>query len=246
MWAEVIFSRDDLARLLSGALPLTIHLGAPEADHSLSLCELGDVQLVADTGLRVQCKARIHWPLLGIDVPVEVSSLTLLLIPTVEEGHDGARVVFRASVEKADFAALPALIDDRITSAINTRLAAKGAELSWNFSKALAYLAPLPSRLEPLESFAIRPAWGKVRITAEGIVYAASFHAAFVRRGDAPPFDGPTAAVAAPRATVPSPTRAGDRGTDLTARLFTAGVLALAAGFAYLGFRRAGRYRVFG
>ena len=246
MWAEVIFSLEDLTLLLAGALPLTIQLGDADADHSLSLHDLGDVGLVADSGLRLHCKARVHWPLLGIDVPVEVSSLTLLLIPTIEEGEDGDRLVFRASVEDADFAALPAVIDHRITAAINARLGAKGAELSWNFSKALAYLAPLPPLLAPLESFAVRPAWGKVRITGEAIVYAASFRSAFVRRGAPRPFDAVGATNVEPEPAAPPPAPSADRSTDLMTRVVAAGVFALAAGAAYLGFRRVRRYRSFG
>ena len=134
MWAEVIFSRDDLKGLLEQAFPLTIHLDV-ERRHSLSLSDLGEVKLVEDLGLHVVCKARIHWPLLGIDVPVNVSSLALVLIPTIEPGPDGDLLAFRASIEHADFAALPALLDDRITAAINARLSSKGSELSWNFRK---------------------------------------------------------------------------------------------------------------
>jgi hypothetical protein len=60
-------------------------------------------------------------------------------------------------------------------------------ELSWDFTTALTANAPLPALLDSLASFAIRPAWGKVRITDEAIVYAVSFHSAVVRRGESAP-----------------------------------------------------------
>jgi hypothetical protein len=235
MWAEVIFSRDDLKGLLEQAFPLTIHLDV-ERRHSLSLSDLGEVKLVEDLGLHVVCKARIHWPLLGIDVPVDVSSLALVLIPTIEPGPDGDLLAFRASIEHADFAALPALLDDRITAAINARLSSKGAELSWNFSKALTHLVHVPSRLDPLESLSIRPAWGKARITSDAIVCAVSFHSALVRRGEPPPADvllSPAAKSVAPLAIRPQSV-----GSDLATRIAATGAFALGVGIGYLLLRR--------
>jgi hypothetical protein len=249
MWAELIFSRDDLAKLLAEALPLTIHLAGDETDeHSLALSELTEVALVPDVGLRVVCKAHVRWPVLGVDVPIAVRSVTFLLLPTIGESPDGETLVFRASIEHADFAALPTVIDNGITSAINARLAAKGAELSWGFARALTYNAALPAMLDPLASFAIRPAWGKVRITDDAIVYAASFHSAVVRRGEAVPEALRAAVVASPPPLPPPPhgddrlaTRDGAAGTE--ALLVTAGAFALAAGAAFLLMRGALRAR---
>jgi hypothetical protein len=240
MWAEIIITRDDLARVLTEAFPFRVRLGDPGTDHSLSMSDLGDVRLVAGSGLRIECKAHVHWPLLGIDFPVEVSDLVLLLVPTVEGGKNGDRLVFRAVIERADFAALPTLIGEQITSAVNSSLTAKAAELSWDFSRALTYLAPLPSLLDPLASFAIRPAWGKVRVTEEGVVYAASFHSSIVRRGDPNPV-----ALAAPSFETP-PRRALSPARSLVPsnRVVAGGVLALVAGGAYLVVRRAARARL--
>jgi hypothetical protein len=242
MWAEFIFSRDDLARLVAQALPLTIHLGDAdaEADHSLGLSDLGEVTLVADVGLRVTCKAHIHWPVLGLDVPLALNALTLLLMPTIGEGADGDRLVFRASIEHADFEGFPALIDRGIAAAINAKLAAKGGELAWNFSRALTYLAPFPPLLEQLEAFAIRPAWGKVRITEEAIVYAASFHSALVRHGEFPPpvEIAPPAEQALPAAPLVSRFPSAE-GSLLASRIVTAGALAVFAGVAFFALRGA-------
>src|SRR4051812_5252728 len=102
MWVETILSRDDLAKLLAQALPLTIFLGEDrhdepaddrignqanqaqsKGDHSLTLHDLGDVSLVPDVGLRVTCKAKVSWPVLGIDVPIGLNSLTLSVLPTI-------------------------------------------------------------------------------------------------------------------------------------------------------------------
>ncbi len=189
MWAEIIIPRDDLNRLLTQALPLTISFGPPESPHSLALSDLAEVELVSGRGLRVVCKAHLTWPLLGIAVPIAVNSVKMLLLPTVGRGPSGDTLAFRILLEHADFSGLPTMIDNRITEAINTKLAEKDVELTWDFSRSLTYLAKLPAMLEPIESFAIRPAWGEVRVTEEAVVYAASFHSAFVRRGDHPPDD---------------------------------------------------------
>jgi hypothetical protein len=240
MWAEFILSRDELACLLGHALPLTIQLGEAEKEHALFLSDLGEVTLVPDLGLRVACKARVHWPLLGIDLPIEVSSLTLVLIPTIEEGVDGGALVFRASIEHADFSALPALVDARIAAAINAKLAGSGTKLSWNFSKALTQRVRISRSLEPLESFAIRPAWAKIRITSDAIVYAASFHSALVRRGESPPADD-AAVLALPAlpAGQPEASASSESSGLLSRHLLTAGAFALGAGVAFLVLRRA-------
>jgi hypothetical protein len=248
MWAEILITRDELAHALAEAFPFRVRLGDPGTDHSLSLSDLGDVRLVAGVGLRIECNARVHWPLLGLDFPVEVNDLALLLVPTVEEGKSGDRLVFRAVIERADFGGLASpfgLIGEQVVSAVNSKLAAQGAELSWDFARALTYLAPLPSLLDPLASFAIRPAWGKVRVTEEGIVYAASFHSSVVRRGDPTPV-----ALAARTFEPPRPHRALSRARSFPLssicrdRVVAGGLLALVVGGAYLVVRRAARARL--
>jgi hypothetical protein len=244
MWAEIIITRDDLARVLGEAFPFRVRLGEAGSDHFLSLTSLGDVRLVAGSGLRIECNAHVHWPLLGIDFPVEVSDLALLLVPTVEEGKNGERLVFRAVIERADFGGLAspfALIGEQVISAINSKLAADGAELAWDFTRALTFLAPLPSLLDPLVSFAIRPAWGKVRVTEEGLVYAASFHSSVVRRGEPVP-----EALTAPSFAPKPPRRALSHARSFVPsnEAVAAGVLALVAGGAYLVVRRAARARL--
>lgn len=187
MWTEILLSRNDLARLLAQAFPLTIRLGDAESDNSLALSDLGDVRLVPDLGLRVECKARVRWPVLGIELPVALNALTLMLVPSVGRGPHGDTLVFRIAIEHADFTAVPDIIDQRITKAINAKLESKDAELCWDLSRSLTLSAQLPELLEDLDAFAMRPKWAKLRVTEEAVVYAASFKAAFVRRGEQVP-----------------------------------------------------------
>jgi hypothetical protein len=187
MWAEVIVSAEDLDGLLRQAVPFSISFGHPDEIHSLALSDVAETRLVAGLGLRVVCKARISWPILGIKVPLSLNSVTLLLLPTIGRGPHGDVLTFRLSIEHADFSGIPTLIDTRITEAINAKLAEKEIELSWDFTRGMTLVARLPALLEPLDSFALRPAWGKVRITEEAVVYAVSFHMAVVRRGGESP-----------------------------------------------------------
>lgn len=187
MWTEIVLSRDDLARLLAQAFPLTIRLGDTESDNSLALTDLGEVRLVPDVGLRIECRARVRWPVLGIELPVALNALTLMLVPSVGQGPHGDTLVFRITIEHADFTAVPDIIDQRITKAINAKLESKDVELCWDLSKALTLSAQLPELLEELDAFAIRPKWAKIRVTEQAVVYAASFNSAFVRRGEQVP-----------------------------------------------------------
>ena len=239
MWAEIVFSRDDLARALQQALPLTIQLGDADVHHSLTLSDLGDVTLLPDLGLRIVCKARIHWLVLGIDPPISIKALTAVLLPAIGRGPDGDTMVFRLSIEHADFSGLPEIVDDGITAAINAKLAAKEAELCWNFSKTLTFNAPLPNLLESLTSFAAKPAWGKVRISEEAVVYAASFHSAFVRRGETVPVeisDGPYSPPA-PAPTAPPVASASPSPSVAAKSAARIGLFGLSAGLGYAALR---------
>jgi hypothetical protein len=247
MWTEIIIPREDLARLLGQAFPLTIRLGDADSDNSLALSDLKDVRLVPDRGLRVECKARVRWPVLGIEIPVALNALTLLLVPSIGRGPDGDTLVFRIVLEHADFAAVPELLDKRITSTINSKLAAKDAELSWDLSRTLTLSTPLPELLEELEAFALRPRWAKVRITDEAVVYAISFNTALVRTGSQVPAE---LALSADDELV-SPVRFSERPVTHrpTARersvksLASAGIFGIGAGAAYVALRRALRGR---
>jgi hypothetical protein len=133
------------------------------------------------------CKGRLTWPVLGIKVPVGLNSVSLLLLPEIAHSPAGDALTFRLAIEQADFSGIPAAIDAKITESINAKLAEKDVELSWGFGKALAYSARLPTLLDPLDAFVIRPAISEIRITEEAVSYGVTFHTGVVRRGEPPP-----------------------------------------------------------
>ncbi len=248
MWVEAILSRDDLTRLLGQALPLTVRLGDEADHHSLALFEPEAVTLVADRGVVVVCKARVHWPLLGIDVPIVVSSMTVELRPEIgrTDGHDA--LFFRAQLLEADLSGIPSMIDRHITRAINARLEESRDALTWDFSTTLAHAFPLPSLLEPLDRFALDVAWGKVRVTDEAVVLALSFHSKVARRGDeevlAPTPRAVPAALPPRRRAMRRAGATGAMTPEATVRMaLVAASFGLAAGAGYFALRAAIRAR---
>jgi len=182
MWVEVILSRDDLAELFGKLMPLTIHFGGK--DQYLSLSEPREVTLVPDSGLRIACKAKVRWPVLGLALPIALHSLIVLVQPQVVQTADGDILVFKLFIEHADFAGIPTAIDERITDKVNKELASRALDLSWNFARTLSRKVDLPRALRPVDALNLRLAWGKVRITDEAMVMAVSFHSKLSRSGE--------------------------------------------------------------
>jgi hypothetical protein len=188
MWVEAILSKDNVISLVGQFLPMSIHLGdSPDDGHYLELFEPRQVSLVEDLGLRMTCGARIRWPILGIDLPVTVQSVTLLLCPSIPSRPGRDKLDFRLTVEAIDFAWAPATVDDRIAEKINHELAQRHALLSWRFGEMLSHVFQLPPFLPPLNALALEVAWGEVRVTSEAAVIAVSFHSRVLRGAGEPP-----------------------------------------------------------
>ena len=188
MWVEAILSKDNVSSLVGQFLPMSIHLGEnPDDGHYLELFEPRQVSLVEDLGLRMTCGARIRWPILGIDLPVTVESVTLLLCPSIAGSAGRDELDFRLTVEGIDFAWAPATVDDRIAEKINHELAQRHALLSWRFGEMLSHVFKMPPFLPPLNAVALDVAWGEVRVTSEAAVIAVSFHSRVLRGAGDPP-----------------------------------------------------------
>jgi hypothetical protein len=178
VWLEAILSIEDLTAFVGQIAPLTISLA--DQGH-LEITDPREISLVAGVGLRLACKARLRWPVLGIDVPISLNALTLLLRPEIAKSTTGDSLLFKLEVEHADFAGLPTMIDTRITDKVNQTLIAKHVELVWNFTESLSHAFRLPASLQPLHAVALNVAWGQVRVTHEALVLAISFQAKVTR-----------------------------------------------------------------
>jgi hypothetical protein len=188
MWVEAILSKDNVISLVGQFLPMSIHLGEnPDDGHYLELFEPREVSLVEELGLRMTCGARIRWPVIGIDLPVTVESVNLLLCPSIPSPPGRDELDFSLKVEGIDFAWAPAIVDDRIADKINLELAKKHALLSWRFGETLSHVFKMPPFLPPLNAVAVKVAWGQVRVTSEAVVLAVSFHSRVLRGEEAYP-----------------------------------------------------------
>ena len=161
-------------------VPLTIRIDPDtDADQYIELTSASDLALVADQGLRMTTKARIHWPILGIAVPIKIDPLRVMIRPQIIVAPGGGDALSLAlEIEHAEFAGILALGDQPITDKINSELGK--LDLAWAFAAMpLSDQFKMPSMLEPLDSLALKVAWGKVRVTDEAIVLAISFRPRF-------------------------------------------------------------------
>jgi hypothetical protein len=202
MWLEAVVSKEDLGTLVARIVPLRVRLGQDvEADHYIELVTATNLALVADEGLRMTTQARIHWPVLGITVPIKIDPLNVMIRPCIIDTAKGEALCFTLEIEHADVAGIPAFGDRTITDKINRELAERHVEIAWAFASMLSHRFLIPPLLEPIDSLAFNVAWGKVRVTDEAMVLAISFHAEVSRRDDAATNETPTngAALALPR-----------------------------------------------
>jgi len=181
MWVEAVLLTEDLDRLVAQLAPMTVAVGTSH----LLLSDPAPCVLVPDVGLRIVCKAKVDWPVLGIDVPVTARSLTVLLRPSIARREQGEVLVITLEVEGADLAGIPGLFEQRITDLVNRELVKKEVELSWAFAKTLTHSFRLPEALAPLASLDLTVLGGRVRILSDGLGLAVKLDSG-VKRRDVP------------------------------------------------------------
>jgi hypothetical protein len=185
MWLEAVVSKEDLGSLIARIVPLTIRINPEDgADHYIELATATDLVLVAGQGLRMATQARVHWPILGITVPIKIDPLGVMIKPRIIGTPEGDALSFTLEIEEADVAGIPAFGDKAVTDKINRELDKRHVELAWAFATMLSHRFHVPTLLEPIGSLAFNVAWGKVRVTEEAMVLAISFHAEVSPRGD--------------------------------------------------------------
>jgi hypothetical protein len=174
MWLEAILSKGDLTKLVDRLLPLKIDVGGG----TLGLHEPSEVEIVPEKGLRVRSKALVHWPVLGIDVPIALHELSVLICPEITPDD---KLAFHVEIVHADLASVPNFVDVRITERLNTTLRERHTELTWDFAHALSHVFHFPEALSLAEALSLDVAWGRLRVMEEAIVLAVSFRADVVR-----------------------------------------------------------------
>jgi hypothetical protein len=180
MWVEAVLLGEDLDRLVSQFAPMTIPIGAGH----MVLSAPAPSALVPDVGLRVTCKARVSWPVLGIDVPVTIQSLVVLVRPTIVAGPDGQALVVTVEIESVDLAGVPKMVEEKITERVNADLGRRQVELSWNFARTLSHSFSLPESIRPLASLDLRVLAARLRVMADGVGLAVQLQSAVERTAD--------------------------------------------------------------
>jgi hypothetical protein len=187
MWVEAILAKNDLEKAMNDLCPLSIQLGE---DGSVLVSDPRSVELVPDVGLRLSVTVEVHWPVLGIQIPVSVRSATLEVKPEIVKNPEGENLTFKLHLDDVDISMLPDLVDRGIVDRVNKELEAKHIELSWNFIRTLSHAFELPEALLSARAIALSAAWGRVKITSDALVLAVSFDASVEPRGVEPRLSG--------------------------------------------------------
>jgi hypothetical protein len=177
MWAEAIFLKADLEEVTGELFPLRIVLGEGGNGGTMVLTDRRELALLAGVGLRMTITAEIHWPVLGVHVPVSIRAATLEIRPEIVEKPAGPSLAFRLRLDEIDVAAFPVAVDRGIVGIVNRELEAKHVELAWGFTKTLSHSFDLPDALAsagPLDLCAVS---GRVKVTSEAIALAVLFRA---------------------------------------------------------------------
>jgi hypothetical protein len=179
MRLEATLTREDLKSLVDELMPVTILLGQKG---KLSLSDPTGLELMPNHGLRVSCHAHGSWEVLGVGVPITLTSLAILLEPSFAMRPDGDVLVFKLQIVSADIAMVPGVIAHRIVDLVNGELAEKHVELAWRFRKTLSHEFSLPESLENLASIGLTATAGSLEITPAALVFNVAFETDVGRR----------------------------------------------------------------
>ena len=166
MWLDAIVTAGDLQKVVDQLTPATVPLGDRG---ELYFDAPAEVSLVAERGLRIRCRAKLRWPVLGIDVTVSVSSMTILIVPSIEAREGERTIVFAPELEHLDLALLPDIGDAELRSYINRELQAKRVELPWNYKQTLDHQFALPDWFRSDAIFDVRSNGAAVKVTNDSI-----------------------------------------------------------------------------
>jgi hypothetical protein len=174
MWIQATLSKADLAGVTEKLCPLRIRIGE---DGFVVLSEPRDLELAADVGLRMTVTLEIHWPVLGIQLPVSVRSATLHVRPEIGKTPKGEALTFKLRLDDVDVSILPAFVDRKIVDMVNAELEAKHIQLSWGFTETLSHLFELPDALLSAGALDLHATAGRVKIAGEAVAFAVLFEA---------------------------------------------------------------------
>ncbi len=200
MWVEAILTTEDLAKVMNELCPLRIRLGE---GGSVLVSEPRALELVPLLGLRMTVGVELHWPVLGVQIPVAIRAAILEVKPEILKKPEGEHLTFKLRLDELDISMVPDFVDRTIVDRVNAELEAKHVELSWGFTETLSHAFDLPDALASARAIDLCAHGGWVKVTKDAMVLAVSFSAAVEPRDEPsrPPTPKATGAmrVASPR-----------------------------------------------
>jgi len=181
MRVEAIVTRHDLEKVAVQFAPIEFKLG--DAGGTLRLEDPSDIYLVAAVGLHMKCTAHLHWPVLGLKIPVTIKPLTVRVLPEIDTREKGDALVLKFQIEHADVATVPTIIDNEITKLINRELIKNHIDVAWNFADTLTHTFDLPASLAPIKALGLHVIGGAVRVTEDALVLSISLTTSVTRDG---------------------------------------------------------------
>lgn len=189
MWLQAIITGDDLMHALHELTPTRIQLDEADPNRAFDLNPPTEVLFRDNEGAVVRTSAVLRWDVIGIKVPIELRSVQLLLVPSIEQDADGNDLlVLQAKVEDLDLSSLPGLLDGALKNRINQALENPKSFVRWRFIRTLDFNFQLPHQVKPKLDLRLAARWGATRVTEQGFVMAASF-GFFATPSDSKPFD---------------------------------------------------------
>lgn len=171
MQLRAVLPRSDLDALLNQLLPLKVLLGGEDDDdRSLLLRDPRGLSFVPGRGVSFSCTADIRWSVLGLTVPILLRQLSVLLTPSIVQRTSGAALVFEPSIEQADLAGVPAVVETHLVERVNQALYERQVELGWEFAKTLSHSFTLPALLANVRSFNLGVGESSVEVLPDGLV----------------------------------------------------------------------------
>ncbi|MGA7121639.1 MAG: hypothetical protein WBY94_16150 [Polyangiaceae bacterium] len=193
MHLNATLTKIDVLNLFVQLAPLVIRLGD---GGTLLVTAPAEVTMIPGEGVGVVCDATFHWPLLGVDLPVRMRSLSVRIRPDVHPDSAGQSNVltFTLQIEHTGVSILPAMFDERVTARLNEELRTRNVELAWNFGKSLSHVFQLPPAVLSAAALALDVSIGAIDITESEIALAVHFVARVQPRTDGHTVQSPAAA----------------------------------------------------
>jgi hypothetical protein len=179
MWLEAILTRTDLESFVRDLCPLHLRIGD---GGNVLLTDPRDVHLAPGAGLELTVSAEIHWPVLGLSVPIHVRSTTVE-VRLSAPANGGQNLSLAVRMEELDVQRLPKIADKSLVDHVNDALAEWGRKLCWEYGKTLQYAFKLPYSVASASAIDLTSTWARVRVTSEAVVVAMSFRAEVILRG---------------------------------------------------------------